>query len=120
MSFKLFPSRFSLFKAFIGLFLLVSFIVRFSFLIWNFLEVDKSFFTLGNMFILGFLFDLVTISFLAFPYLIYLLFFPKRFYGSIIDKISTYFGFSIGVLIFFFSFPLLRQLPFALGLLCKK
>jgi len=95
--------RFTLLKAYIGLFLILSFIVRCSFLIWNFSEVDKEAFTLIETFGIGFLFDIATISFFAIPYLAYLLFFPKRFYGSIVDKIITYFGFSIGVLIIFFS-----------------
>lgn len=101
---KIFPTRFVLLKAYISLFLILSFIVRLSFLIWDFAEVDKSVFVLGNTFIIGFLFDVATISFFAIPYLIYLLIFPKRFYGSIVDKILTYFGFSLGVLIMFFSF----------------
>lgn len=101
---KIFPMRFTLLKAYIGLFLILSFIVRCSFLIWNFSEVDKEAFTLIETFGIGFLFDIATISFFAIPYLAYLLFFPKRFYGSIVDKIITYFGFSIGVLIIFFSF----------------
>ncbi|MBJ7882545.1 LTA synthase family protein [Gelidibacter salicanalis] len=104
MSFKLFPSRFALLKAFIGLFLVLSFLVRLTFLIWNFSEVDMGFFALGNTFFIGFLFDIATISFFAIPYLIYLVIFPKRFYGNVVDKIITYFGFSIGVLILFFSF----------------
>ncbi|RXJ51333.1 LTA synthase family protein [Gelidibacter gilvus] len=101
---KIFPTRFALLKAYIGLFLILSFIVRLSFLIWNFPEVDTGLFVLGNTFLIGFLFDLATISFFAIPYLIYLLLIPKHFYGSIADRIITYFGFSIGVLILFFSF----------------
>jgi hypothetical protein len=101
---KIFPSRFTLLKAYIGLFLVLSFIVRFSFFVWNFSEVDKGGFTLVETFGIGFLFDIATISFFTVPYLIYLLFFPKQFYGSLVDKIITYFGFSIGVLIVFFSF----------------
>ena len=101
---KIFPTRFALLKAYIGLFLILSFIVRLSFLIWNFSEVDKGLLTLGNTFIIGFLFDVATISFFTIPYLIYLLLVPKRFYGSVGDKIITYFGFSIGILILFFSF----------------
>jgi len=99
-----FPKRFALLKSFILLFLILSFIVRFSFLVWNFTEVDKSFFILGNTFIIGFLFDLATLSFFIFPYLIYLLFFPVKFYGSWADKIITYFGLFIFTLIVFFSF----------------
>lgn len=78
--------------------------VRLSFLIWNFSEVDKGIFVVVNTFLIGFLFDLVTISYLLIPYLIYLVIVPKRLYGSLADRIVTYFGFTLGVLILFFSF----------------
>jgi len=102
--FRLFPTRFALFKAFIGLFLILSVIVRLSFLIWNFSEVDKNIIQLSLTFLIGSLFDLATISFFTIPYLIYLVFFPVRFYGSIVDKAITYFGIFSGILILFFSF----------------
>lgn len=101
---KIFPTRFALLKAFLGLFLMLSFVVRLSFLIWNFSEVDKGIFVVVNTFLIGFLFDLVTISYLLIPYLIYLVIVPKRLYGSLADRIVTYFGFTLGVLILFFSF----------------
>jgi len=101
---KLFPTRFALLKSYIGLFLIGSTLLRSSFLIWNFSEVDKSFFTLANTFIIGLLFDVATISFFTIPYLLYLLLMPKRYGGSVMDRIITYFGFSVGVLILFFSF----------------
>ena len=104
MSIKLFPSRFALLKAFIVLFLIISFFVRLSFLFWNFSEIDKSIFILGNTFIIGFLFDLATISFFAIPYLIYLIILPNNLNGSLLDKCFSYFGFSLGVFILFFSF----------------
>src|SRR5690606_6218005 len=85
-------------------FLILSFVARVSFLIWNFSEVDKGFFKLGNTFVIGFLFDIATLSFFTIPYLIYLLLIPKKFYGSILDRIVTYFGFSLVTLIVFFSF----------------
>ncbi len=101
---KLFPSRFSLLKAFIGLFLLLSLITRLSFLIWNFSEIDKGVISIFSTFVIGFLFDIATISFFTVPFLIYLLALPPRFYGSLADKIFTYFGFFVSVLIIFFSF----------------
>ncbi|MFH4968922.1 sulfatase-like hydrolase/transferase [Gaetbulibacter sp. M240] len=101
---KIFPSRFALFKAFVGLFLIVSFLVRLSFFVWNFPEVDKSFFVLASTFVIGSLFDLATVSFFSIPFLLYLFIFPKRFYGTVADKIITYFGFSLGLLIIYFSF----------------
>ncbi len=104
MSITFFPSRFKLLKAFVVLFLLLSFLVRISFLFWNFPEIDKGIFKLLTTFFVGFLFDVATISFFVIPYLLYLLIIPKKLYGSLLDKIITYFGFSIGVLILFFSF----------------
>ncbi|WP_026753311.1 LTA synthase family protein [Sediminibacter sp. Hel_I_10] len=101
---KIFPSRFAVLKAYVCLFLILSFLVRLCFLIWNFSEVDKGGFILGNTFVIGFLFDVATISFFTIPYIIYLLLFPKRFNGSIVDRFVTYLGLSIGVLIMFFSF----------------
>ncbi|WP_445730933.1 LTA synthase family protein [Mariniflexile sp.] len=104
MSIKLFPSRFALLKAFVVLFLLLSFLVRSSFFVLSFLEVDKDFFTLANTFIIGFLFDVATISFFVIPYLIYLFVIPKKWHGSILDKIIIYSGFSLSIFILFFSF----------------
>lgn len=104
MKYRFFPERFSVLKAFVLLFLILSLIVRITFLIWNFPEVDKSIFTLASTFVIGFLFDVATVSFFTLPYLIYLLIIPKRLYGSIFDRVITYFGFSLAALIILFSF----------------
>jgi len=104
MKLNLFPERFQLLKRFVLTFILFSTIIRFIFLIWNFTETDTSFLKLGNSFVLGFLYDVGTISFFAVPYALYLLLLPKRFYGSLVDRIINYIGYSIGLLIFLFSF----------------
>tara|TARA_R110002049_G_scaffold12343_1_gene55460 strand:- start:3761 stop:5734 length:1974 start_codon:yes stop_codon:yes gene_type:complete len=104
MLLKVFPKRFELLKAYIIYFLLLSFLVRLTFVIWNFSELDISFFKIANTFIIGFLFDIGTISFFAIPYITYLLIIPKKLYGSIIDKIITYVAYSLGIIIFLFSF----------------
>ena len=104
MSLKIFPSRFKLLKTYIGIFILSSFIIRLVFLIWNFNEVDTQFFDLANTFIIGFLFDIGTVSFFAIPYIIYLLIIPSKLYGSWFDRIITYFAYSLGLIIFIFSF----------------
>jgi phosphoglycerol transferase MdoB-like AlkP superfamily enzyme len=101
---KLFPGRFRLLWYFVSTFIMLSTVVRIALLIWSFNEADTSFFKLGNTFIIGFLFDLGTVSFFAIPYLLYLLIIPKKWYGSIIDKILTYFAYSLGLIIFLFSF----------------
>lgn len=101
---KLFPSRFSLLKTFVLIFLTLSFIVRLILFVWSFSEADTSVFNLIYTFLLGFLFDIGTISFFAFPYALYLLVMPSKFHGSILDKVVTYFGYSLGLVIFLFSF----------------
>ena len=104
MLLNFFPKRFALLKAYILFFLLLSFFVRVYFLIWNFNDIDTSFFKLSNTFIIGFLFDIGTVSFFAIPYIIYLLIIPLKLYGSLLDKIITYIAYSLGILIFLFSF----------------
>ncbi|MGB5665480.1 MAG: LTA synthase family protein, partial [Maribacter sp.] len=101
---KLFPKRFALLKAFVLLFLSISFLVRLSFLIWDFAEVDKGIFSLFRTFLTGLFFDSGTISFFTIPYLMYLLLFPIKWNGSFVDKIITSAGFFIGVLVIYFSF----------------
>lgn len=104
MGSKFFPKRFALLKAIVFLFLSVSLLVRLSFLVWDFGQVDKSIYGLLRTFITGFLFDVGTVSFFAIPYLLYLLVFPVKWYGSLVDKIITAFGFFLGILIIYFSF----------------
>ncbi len=102
-SFKL-PQRFTLLKTFIYIFLLLSTVIRLFLFIWSIKEVDLSFFHIVNTFLIGFLFDLGTISFFALPYALYLLILPKKFNGSWLDKIVTYFAYILGLIIFIFSF----------------
>ena len=104
MTYQLFPSRYSLLKVFVGLFLLLSIIVRLSLLVWNFSEVDLSLFQLLGIFLYGLLYDIATVSFFTIPYLLYLIVIPQRFYGSLLDRIIIYSGFSVSILIIFFSF----------------
>ena len=96
------PKRFSILKAFILIFISFSFLVRISFTIWNFNEVNI--YNLIPTFIYGFVFDIGTISFFAIPYCIYLLIIPQKLVGSIFDKIITYIGFILVVFIINFSF----------------
>ena len=100
----LFPERFILLKRFVFTFILLSTIIRFIFLIWNFSDVDISLIHLGKSIVYGLFYDIGTVSFFAVPYTIYLLLLPKRFYGSLTDRIIIYFGYSLGLLIFLFSF----------------
>ncbi|MCF8715702.1 sulfatase-like hydrolase/transferase [Joostella atrarenae] len=104
MKYKIFPKRFQLLKTFVLIFLILSFLVRASFLIWNFSETDKSLLDLLKVFVNGLFFDIGTISFFVIPYSLYLLIIPNNWIGSLLDRIATYVGFSIGILTLYFSF----------------
>ena len=104
MKLKLFPSRYALINAFALLFLALSFLIRLSFLILDFTEVEHSLFSLLKIFFTGLFFDLGTVSFFYVVASLYFLFFPKRFYGSLLDRILVYFGFSLALLVVYFSF----------------
>ncbi len=104
MKLSLFPKRFSLLKTFILIFITLSSLVRLIFFIWSFSQVDSSILNIISTFLIGFLFDIGTVSFFTIPYIIYLLLVPSKLHGSILDRIITYFGFSLGIIIFLFSF----------------
>ena len=99
-----FPKRYALLKTFGLIYIVLSTLIRLVFFFWNFSEVDTSFLNLIYTFILGFLFDIGTLSFFLTPYVIYLLIVPKKLYGTLLDKIITYFAYSLGLIIFIFSF----------------
>lgn len=100
----LFPTRFSILNGFTIFYLIVSFLLRISFLIWNFYEVETDLLSLIKTFGIGLFYDLGTISFFAFVAALYFLLFPKRFYGSLADRTMCYTGFILGILILYFSF----------------
>ncbi len=83
---------------------MLSTLIRLIFVVWVFKEIDLSFFKIANTFLIGFLFDLGTVSFFALPYALYFLLLPRRWHGSIFDRIVTWFAYSLGLVIFLFSF----------------
>ncbi len=101
---QLSPKRFRLLWFFVGIFLVLSTAVRLIFIFWMVREVDTSLLVLGSTLLTGFFFDLGTVSFFALPYAIYLVFFPKKWYGSLLDRVVTWFAYTLGIVIFLFSF----------------
>ncbi|QQX76840.1 MULTISPECIES: LTA synthase family protein [Aequorivita] len=101
---KLFPSRFKLLFYFVKTYIILSTLIRLIFVFWVFKEVDTSFFKIANTFLIGLLFDVGTVSFFALPYALYLLLIPQRWHGSVFDRIVTWFAYSLGLVIFLFSF----------------
>lgn len=101
---KIFPKRFELLKIYILIFMSLAFLLRFCLAFWYYAQIDTSVLVLVKTFLIGFCFDLGTMSFFSVPYIIYLLLVPSRFYGSIFDRIIISIGYAIGILIFLFSF----------------
>ncbi len=57
-----------------------------------------------KVFFVGLFFDLGTVSFFYVVATVYFLLVPKRFYGTLVDRILVYFGFSLALLVIYFSF----------------
>tara|TARA_R110002051_G_scaffold115026_1_gene188013 strand:- start:6397 stop:8382 length:1986 start_codon:yes stop_codon:yes gene_type:complete len=100
----LFPKRFSLLKAFVFLFIGMSFLVRLTFFIWDYAEVDAQLGSIARTFATGLFFDIGTLSIFILPFLLYLLVFPKKWVGTLVDRSVTWFGFFLAILIIYFSF----------------
>lgn len=101
---KIPKGTYSLLTRFFLFFLSVSFLLRCGFVIVSFQKADFSILSLLWVFILGFLFDMGVALFFVLPYSIYLLFLPPKFSNSIFNRGVTFFAFSLGILILFFSF----------------
>ena len=104
MALSCFPSRLALLRAFALIFLGLSLLVRVVFLIWDFHETDTGILSLFWTFLVGFVFDVATLSFFVAPYLVYLALVPDKWHGSLGDRILTYFGFFLALVIIYFSF----------------
>lgn len=70
---------------------------------FNLVAILRAFFT-------GFVFDLIAGSGFLLLYAVYLLFFPRRWVGSVVDKVFTYSYLSLVFIIIYFSF--LAEIPF--------
>ncbi|AZA60117.1 LTA synthase family protein [Chryseobacterium indoltheticum] len=107
---KLFNGRFSTLFGALSLYVFLAFVIRIILLIWSLKDLELNFLHILRAFFTGFFFDLTMGSlFLAF-YAFYLLIFPKRWIGSLFDKIFTYFYLGLIFIIIYFS--LLAEIPF--------
>ena len=106
----LFPKRFALLKTFLVTYFLFSLIIRVTLYIWSFPKIDFSIINLIKMFLIGFLFDLGSASYIIVIYVVYLLIFPYKYYGSKFDKVLTKFTYALLLFILIFSF--LSEIPF--------
>jgi phosphoglycerol transferase MdoB-like AlkP superfamily enzyme len=98
------PKRFTLLKGFVLLFLAISLLLRVIFLVWNFSETDHGLVALATTFSTGLFYDIGAVSFFALLGSVYFLAIPNKFIGSVADRIICYTGFTVSILIIFFSF----------------
>ena len=96
--------RYALLLGFSGWFVFFSFLLRIVFLFWQLSEIDITVFNLLKILSFGLLFDIGVLSFLFVISTLYILLVPKKYIGSIVDKIFIYFGFLVTLLIFVFTF----------------
>ncbi|MDV3733965.1 sulfatase [Elizabethkingia anophelis] len=107
---KLFNSRFSLLFSVGLLYVALSFLTRIVFLIWSASDVDFNIIYILRAFLTGLGFDIaIGLSFLLL-YAVYLLLFPKRWIGSLADKVFTYGYLSLVLIIIFFGW--MAEFPF--------
>lgn len=107
---KLINNRFSLLFSVGLLYVALSFITRIVFLIWSASDVDFNFIYILRAFLTGLGFDIaIGLSFLLL-YAVYLLLFPKRWIGSLADKVFTYGYLSLVLIIIFFGW--MAEFPF--------
>lgn len=107
---KIFEGRFSLLFFVLILYLFLSFSIRVILLLSSYHDADFNLWYILRAFLTGFLYDLTMgLSFL-FLYAFYLLIFPKKWVGSLPDKVFTYFYFVLILIIIYFS--LLAEIPF--------
>lgn len=97
-------SRFSLLWNFFKGFLLLSAVLRIIFMLWQKDEVSWNFIAVIRTLATGMFFDIGVVGFVAFFGILYLLLFPNRYVGSLLDRILVYFFFSLTVLILVFVF----------------
>src|SRR5699024_6893665 len=105
-----FKNRFSILLSVGLLYLFLSFITRITLLVWSIKDLIFQLNYLLRAFLTGLLFDLTVVLSFLLLYAIYLLFFPKRWIGSIADKIFTYIYLSLILIILYFS--LMAEFPF--------
>ncbi len=97
-------SRYGVLFSFWKLFIALSFIVRTVLLVCSWKTIALSFGSIIGIYFKGFVFDLGVASFFTVLYSIYLLLVPQRWNQSRCNRIITYAGFFLTVIIVMFSF----------------
>lgn len=107
---EIIPNRFSLVINFFIVFLLLSFLLRITFFIWQYHDVSFKFFDFSRTLVTGLFFDIGTCFYLILPGFLYLFIIPNSFIGSKADKMVIYIFFTLQCFILIFTF--LAELTF--------
>src|SRR5690349_18924064 len=101
---KFLKSRYSLLLSFIAIFLIFSFFLRIVFVYRSWAHAELSWPDLAEVFLRGSIYDLSVALFFAFLYALYLLLLPFKWNNSLANRLITYAGFSLALLLCMFSF----------------
>lgn len=96
--------RFSTFFAFVIWFLMMSFLLRIVFMLWQQDDVSWHIVAVFRTLLTGLFFDIGTISFFLLPAALYYYVIPNRFIGSWLDRFFVLLFTALGVFIFVFAF----------------
>lgn len=104
MSNLIFKGRYSILFSFILVFIFVSFLIRAGLFFSSLHKADFDVVGILKIFFLGMIYDLAVALLLSSAYNLYLLLLPRRWSGSGGNKVVTYTGLFLILLISFFSF----------------
>lgn len=99
-----FSGRYALLFAFARWFVLISFLLRIVFFVWEADEVSWNIVDLLRTLLMGLVFDIGAVSFLLIPSALYYFFIPNKFVGSRADRIAVWFFTALGLFIVIFTF----------------
>ncbi|HVI47751.1 MAG TPA: sulfatase-like hydrolase/transferase [Chitinophaga sp.] len=97
-------NRYAVLSGFIFLFLILSFVVRTALLVWAFPHSGLSVTDIVTLFARGFVYDIGIALFFTIAYALYLLLLPQRLNNTLFNRIFTYTGFFLALMIVIFSF----------------
>ncbi|NML38004.1 sulfatase-like hydrolase/transferase [Chitinophaga sp. G-6-1-13] len=97
-------NRYAVLFGFTGLFLVLSFLVRTALLIWASPQAGLSLSGIFSAYAKGFVYDAGVALFFTIAYALYLLLLPQRLNNTVFNRVFTYTGFFLALMIVIFSF----------------
>jgi len=82
--------RFGFVTSFVGLFLFVNFITRAVLLLLTYDKVDTHIVEILKLFLIGFFYDMVAVSYYLIPFIIYIIIMPDKFFNTKFNKMISF------------------------------